>query len=719
MYGAIKLTTHSVSMFYTYVIYNLKGKVMRAALFASVIIMTLVGCGGGGSGSSSGGNIGSGGESGGENSSADSDSAPSETTAASVAGATADGYLVGANVCLDTDADNSCSGEATITTSTEGGAFEISGATEADFAQYPLLTEIVEDVTTDADRITEANPTGVIGTGEGFVLASPPGLLDAEGKAFISPITSLVENQRLRAIANGQSPSDALASGKAAILALIGDVDLTADYIAASASGDEAAKAAAERIHILARAVTGLLADAKQEVAAAIANGDLTAADTAAMFSVAINQIVKQVSTVVSDVETALVSINSTEYASDAARATALSSAIAQIVTDNDVVDAATLPGLVAVDSVAKTALTAREMLLVDGGVWIGEVDVEVEKFVQAAESGETSTVVIENIFVGFENLGIIENGETSTGVLENGETSTSVIENGETSTNVLENGETSTSVLENGETSSLSFIDEYVLSPLNGLIFERPFDSPFLAADGWTDSSGPTALVVEDDGAVSCDGDLSCNINSVVRIDLEDKDVADTMALLSEDGALWRRVLIEDISFGVGATGYIATISAPESYELDNTLVNPFFDYVSLSDLIVSSDVLTASIDIYSVKTFQVSDIGGAFVIVALGDDEVAHFYSGDLFQLSRVGSVAYRSFNLNGESFIEISSVELPFGTIGTTLITDFGGSVYTVDFEKAENARVLLLDTDTNQTLIDAIDGDKLPDPYYFYD
>jgi hypothetical protein len=263
-------------MFYTYVIYNLKEKVMRAALFASVIIMTLVGCGGGGSGSSSGGNSGSSsGNSGGENNSAASDSAPSQTTAASVAGVTADGYLVGANVCLDTDGNNSCSGEVTITTSTEGGAFTID-APEADFAQYPLLTEIVEGVTTDADRITEANPTGVIGTGEGFVLASPPGLFDAEGKAFISPITSLVENQRLRAIANGQSPSEALDSAKAAILALVGDVDLTADYIAASASGDEAAKAAAERVHILARAVTGLLADAKQEVATAIASGDLT-----------------------------------------------------------------------------------------------------------------------------------------------------------------------------------------------------------------------------------------------------------------------------------------------------------------------------------------------------------------------------------------------------------------------------------------------------------
>lgn len=691
------VNSHSVAMFYLYCVFNLKEKLMRAALFASVIIMTCVGCGGGGGGSggSSGGNIASAGGSGGENNSAAADSAPSQTTAASVAGATADGYLVGANVCLDTDADNSCSGEATITTSTEGGAFDISGATEADFAQYPLLTEIVEGVTTDADRITEANPTGVIGTGEGFVLASPPGLLDADGKAFISPITSLVENQRLRAIANGQSPNEALASAKAAILASVGNVDLTADYIAASASGDEAAKAAAERVHILARAVTGLLADAKQELATAIASGDLTAGDTTAVFSVAINQIVKQVSTVVSDVETALASINSRGL-SDAERAAALTDRIKQIVTNNDVVDAATLPGLVAVDSVERTALTAREMLLVDGGVWIGEV--EGFEFTEIGENGETSTVVFEDIYVGFENLAIIESGETATNTID-------------VSYDLFPGGD----------------LDPYVDEGVG------------LTGNGWDDYIDQVTLVTNSDGSVSCDNAVvTCEISNVEVIDLDDQDIASVMENYSQDGALWRKVLQSGFSFTEGSKGYLAEITNGVEYTIFSSPLRFLFGDQesprpnSISGLINASFDIEAAISTgfspgYLIDVGRAGFLDGDTSLVSLNlkADGTADYFRIDGFGEGDVGyelldtiTVNYTLETINQVEFVRLPKIDIPSGlqffvgdNEGDLVFSAFEGQIVYVDVEQGQTAPALLLDTAANEALIEAIDLDKL--------
>jgi hypothetical protein len=672
---------------------------MKLHITALLAAGILAGCGGGGGGGGGGAGAGAGASPPGT---VPNTPEGSLEPTVSLSGATADGYLVGANVCLDTDGDLSCSGEFTIVTTGNGGAFSID-ATVRELSQHSLLTEVVEGVTTDSDRITASNPTGVIEEGEGFILSSPPSLLNSDGTAFISPITTLVDNLRADGINNNKPASEALADAQAAVVALLGsDIGLTEDYIAASLSGDAASKAAGERIHLIARVATSIFAQVKGEVeASTLSSEDFSSALSAAIRSVKFSDVVEKV-------EASLVIINKTNFTTDTQRMAAITAAVVDVADEIDVPDRFEIAGLVEIDKIARVSLTAEQMLKVVGGVWVGEVDREIE------EISETATEVNETFTIYFENLGIVESGETST---ESSETSTESSETStESSETSTESSETST-ILESGETSSLSFIDNYFLSPLYGLIFEEPLDRPFLAAGGWTDSSGSAAFVVEGDGSVSCDGDLSCTINGVVRIDLEDQDVADTMALLSEDGALWRRVLIDDMSFGAEATGYIANVSNPASYVIDSVVDHPIFNYESLSNIIMDSDLLAASVDIFQVNVFRVTGAGSSLVLAALGDDGVAYFYSGDLPFMSRVASVAYRSFNLNGEAFIEIPSVELSSVTTAVIVLTNFENEVYHVDFEEAENGSVLLLDTGANQALIDAIDGDKLADPYFY--
>jgi hypothetical protein len=539
----------------------------------------------------------------------------------------------------------------------------------------------------------------------------------------------LVENQRLRAIANGQSPSDALESAKAEILASIGDVDLTADYIAASASGDETAKAAAERVHVIARAVTGLLADAKQEVATAIDSGDLTAGDTAAVFSVAINQIVKQVSVVVSDVETALASINSRGL-SNAERAAALTDRIKQLVIDNDVVDAATLPALVEVDRVERTALTASEMLFVDGGVWIGEVDVEVTEFVETGENGETSTGVIENIFVGFVNLGIIENGETATSVIESGETSTSVIESGETSTSVIESGETSTSVIESGETSTVTIDVRYNLTPF-GDLYSYVDDGVGLTDNGWQEFIDLVTFVTNSDGSVSCDNAVvTCEISNGVVIDLDDQDIASVMENYSQDGALWRKVLQSGFSFSEGSKGYSAEITNGLEYTLSDQPIATSITFPSGGSIGSLSDLINSPFDYEEVQGADIRWIGlgenndgSRFVLLVLKEGGAADYLifnqeAGTVDDI--VATVNYTTATINGEEFIQVPRAALPLGfnfydddgTYGGDLVFSiFNLNIRYVEVDQAGTATVLFLDTAANDELINAIDLDKL--------
>lgn len=180
-----------------------KAKLNALALAVSTVV-TLAGCGGGGSGGST--------------------SAGGAATT-DVAGKVADGYITGAKVCLDTNANGQCDvGEPTATTGANG-AYALTGVSSADAAK-PLLVEV------PASAVDSDNAGAPIG--KSFVLKAPA------GSSFVSPLTTLVQQK----IEDG-SAADVTAAITAVRTALANDggvtisgtVDLLKDYVAEETAG--------------------------------------------------------------------------------------------------------------------------------------------------------------------------------------------------------------------------------------------------------------------------------------------------------------------------------------------------------------------------------------------------------------------------------------------------------------------------------------------------
>jgi hypothetical protein len=275
----------------------------------------------------------------------------------SVSGAVADGYLAGANVCLDTNNDRSCLGEDTTVLTDNEGKFSID-TTEEQSAQFPIISVVIEGSTTDSDRITVANPTGIIGVGEGYYLMSPPALHDDDGSKFISPLTTLVENQRQRLLAENPNAAarDILALAVAEVSEQLGlsaspGLQVSDDYIVAKNGRNRAKKALAAKAHTVARVVAGLLADVQTEVASAVNSGglDKSLGQDKTAESLALARISGRLETVTGVIETELQILDSnTELVNDQAKyLSALAQVIAQNIEDNDVIDSEVLIALV------------------------------------------------------------------------------------------------------------------------------------------------------------------------------------------------------------------------------------------------------------------------------------------------------------------------------------------------------------------------------------
>jgi hypothetical protein len=101
----------------------------------------------------------------------------SNATGTSLAGNVADGYLVGAKVCLDENNNTTCDATEPMAITTQHGAYTITGISASDITTYPLLVE-VNQTTIDEDTN--------LAVPQNYVLQSPP------GNTFISPISSMV-----------------------------------------------------------------------------------------------------------------------------------------------------------------------------------------------------------------------------------------------------------------------------------------------------------------------------------------------------------------------------------------------------------------------------------------------------------------------------------------------------------------------------------------------
>lgn len=150
-----------------------------------------------------------------------------------VTGAVADGYLTGATVCLDINGNGRCDGSEPSATTTDNGAYELSGVKVGDEDKYPILVEV------PATAVDMDSGTAV---GKPYYLTSPAGRY-----GFVSPLTTLVQAR----IEAGSTADQAAAD----VMALVGidnvNVSLYEDYVTMTGTADydtlhEAAKVVAE-----------------------------------------------------------------------------------------------------------------------------------------------------------------------------------------------------------------------------------------------------------------------------------------------------------------------------------------------------------------------------------------------------------------------------------------------------------------------------------------
>ncbi len=172
-------------------------------MMAAAVALGMAGCGGGG------------------------DSEP--TT--SVSGVVVDGYLAGATVCLDVNANGKCdTGEASATTNASG-AFTITGVKTSVATASALVAEVPSSAL-DSDSSAAV--------GSGFVLSTPA------GKTVISPLTTLVRQRMLK---NAGTTASAAATDVQSTIASLASTDLFADYLATNdANAHEAAKVVANSL---------------------------------------------------------------------------------------------------------------------------------------------------------------------------------------------------------------------------------------------------------------------------------------------------------------------------------------------------------------------------------------------------------------------------------------------------------------------------------------
>lgn len=194
-----------------------KTVVTNFALLAAIGLL-LAGCGSGGGG--------------GDNESA------GEGSSTTLAGVVADGYLVGAKVCLDKNNNKKCDADEPYTTTTAGGVYTLPSVPNTDAEKHLVVVEVSTAVT-DETRGAVQKP---------YTMVAP---LNKHG--FISPFTTLIQYR----LENDQSKTtDEHVAELRSELGL--ETDLFADYYPSSNEATDVQKQAAN----IAEKLADALADA-------------------------------------------------------------------------------------------------------------------------------------------------------------------------------------------------------------------------------------------------------------------------------------------------------------------------------------------------------------------------------------------------------------------------------------------------------------------------
>ncbi|MGF1847512.1 hypothetical protein [Vibrio lentus] len=205
------------------------------------------------------------------------DTGGSTATSASLTAKAADGYLVGANACLDLNSNKVCDKDEPSAVTGDDGSFTIDNLTQEQLEQGTLLIEVVAGQTIDTD-----NPGVVLS--KSYRLTAPP------KSAFISPLTTLIQNE----IESGSSLEEA----KTAIQEKLGTtLDLTQDYIEAKNNNDlaDAQKAAFENLHRVAQVTASVMAENTDALSETAAGAGISVEALTALINEEITRVLEEV----------------------------------------------------------------------------------------------------------------------------------------------------------------------------------------------------------------------------------------------------------------------------------------------------------------------------------------------------------------------------------------------------------------------------------------
>jgi hypothetical protein len=189
--------------------------------------------------------------------------AANATAASSIRGVAADGYLLGATACLDTNDNKKCdSGEPQAATGA-GGNFTINNVNATDSSKHGVVVE-VNSSTIDED-------TGAP-VGKNYTLTAPPGK-----PGFVSPVTTLIHTKMEM---DGSTADDAEKLVKQDMGFTQDDsIDLFKDYVKNSKDANQPRKADFDKIHKIAKIAAAIMGKNKDKIeqAALAANKDPSA----------------------------------------------------------------------------------------------------------------------------------------------------------------------------------------------------------------------------------------------------------------------------------------------------------------------------------------------------------------------------------------------------------------------------------------------------------
>ncbi|CAH6855793.1 hypothetical protein L1D33_04155 [Vibrio chagasii] len=222
------------------------------------------------------------------------DTGGSTATTASLTAKAADGYLVGANACLDLNSNKVCDKDEPNAVTGDNGEFTIENLTQEQLEQSTLLIEVVAGQTIDTD-----NPGVVLN--KSYRLTAPP------QSEFISPLTTLIQNE----IESGASLDEA----KATIQEKLGTtLDLTQDYIEAK-NNDKLAdsqKAAFENLHRVAQVTASVMAENTDALSETAAGAGISVEALTALINEEVTRVLDEV---VKDIEAAGENFNPSDIA--------------------------------------------------------------------------------------------------------------------------------------------------------------------------------------------------------------------------------------------------------------------------------------------------------------------------------------------------------------------------------------------------------------------